>query len=460
MNMIILAGARDKLTGMPENFGGLQWKDVTNIHPLGLTVVLILGMVMLFVPRRWTILPILIIACFISSVQKIVIFSLDFNLLRIMVVFGIVRIFIRGEYKSFTSKSLDKIVILWTISSFLIYTIRIGTVSAMVNRLGFAFDVFGMYFVFRCLVQNWQDIDRVILSCIFISIPVMAAFLYEQSTGHNIFSVFGGVPEMTVVREGRLRCQGAFSHAILAGCFWASLMPLVASQWWKSGKGKFWAITGLIATSTIIVCCASSTPVIGILTGILGGCMYYFRNYMRQIRWGFIISLITLHLVMRAPVWHLISRINVVGGSTGWHRFYLIDNAIKHFNEWWLLGIDSTLHWGPGMYDITNQFVFEGIQGGIITLALFILVIVYGFMNVGQILKTVAGGFYRYAISWALGVSLFIHCMNFMSVSYFGEIYVAWYLLLALIGSLSVQPKTFAESKIRSSANVMRNRRS
>lgn len=32
---------------MPEGFGGLAWKDVTTIHPLGLTAVIILGVAML-----------------------------------------------------------------------------------------------------------------------------------------------------------------------------------------------------------------------------------------------------------------------------------------------------------------------------------------------------------------------------------------------------------------------------
>ena len=42
-------------------------------------------------------------------------------------------------------------------------------------------------------------------------------------------AAMGGVPEITVVREGRLRCQGAFAHPILAGCFWAEQLPLIAA---------------------------------------------------------------------------------------------------------------------------------------------------------------------------------------------------------------------------------------
>ena len=41
------------------------------------------------------------------------------------------------------------------------------------------------------------------------------------------------------------------------------------------------------------------------------------------------------------------------------------------------------------------------------------------------------------AISWALGVALLVHSMSFISISYWGQIHMIWYLLLAMIGSLA-----------------------
>jgi len=31
-------------------------------------------------------------------------------------------------------------------------------------------------------------------------------------------------------------------------------------------------------------------------------------------------------------------KIDLTGSSTGWHRAELIDSALRHFNEWWLVG--------------------------------------------------------------------------------------------------------------------------
>lgn len=432
--LMFLVAARDPITGMPDYFGGTEFKDVTNMHPLAISAVLILGIMMILVPRRWAVLPMLVIACFISSVQKVVIAGLDFDLLRIMVVLGIFRIILRHEFRDFIWKPLDKAIVLWVISSIAIYTIQQSTFSAFINRLGFGFDAFGMYFLFRCLIKDPKDIDRVILSCILISIPVAFFFIIENRTGRNMFSVFGGVPELTVIREGRLRCQGAFSHPILAGCFWASLIPLFALFWWKSHTDKVWALAGIFAALIVIICCASSTPILGVLCGILGGLMFYARRYMRYIRWGILISLIGLHIVMKAPVWHLIARVSTVGGSTSWHRYNLINQAITHFGDWCLLGTKSTLSWD--VFDITNQYVLEGIRGGFITLALFISILVVSFGAVGRLWRQ-SDTSYRIALSWLLGVSLFVHSMVFIGVSYFGQINIIWYLLLATIGSLA-----------------------
>jgi hypothetical protein len=86
---------------------------------------------------------------------------------------------------------------------------------------------------------------------------------------------------------------------------------------------------------------------------------------------------------MKAPVWFLLARLTVVGGSTGYHRAYLIDRAIANFGEWFLVGVPSTSHWGWGLQDVTNQFIVEGTRGGLLTLVLFVAVIVYCFKGLG-----------------------------------------------------------------------------
>jgi hypothetical protein len=149
-----------------------------------------------------------------------------------------------------------------------------------------------------------------------------------------------------------------------------------------------------------------------------------------------------LHLFMNAPVWHLISRVNVIGGSTGWHRFHLIDTAIENVSEWWLFGTQSTAHWGYGLLDVTNQFVLEGVRGGLLTLVMFVAIIALAFQRVGRLRISAEALPDRYPsmLAWGLGVVLFVHVTSFLAVSYFGQIIMVWYMTLGMIGG--VEPRT------------------
>src|SRR5687768_8466206 len=307
-----------------------EYYGQTTIHPLGLVAVLVLGTAMLLLPRRYAIIPMIVMACFIAPAQRIVVFGADFNLLRIMVLFGFARLLVRNEFQGVVLRLTDRLVILWAVTNTVAYTMLYASPEAFVNRLGFSFDAIGMYFLFRCLVRGWEDVDRVVLGFILISVPVAIFFLIERSTGRNLFAMFGGVPARTMVREGRLRCTGAFAHPILAGCFWAAVLPLIGAWWWRGPSSRILAGVGVASCAVIIIACASSTPVMAVVFGVIGWLMYLARQYMRPMRWALLGVLVLLHLVMNAPVWHLIARVNVVGGSTGWHRYILIDKAIKN----------------------------------------------------------------------------------------------------------------------------------
>ena len=358
---------------MPEGWMDRDYYGATTLHPLGLLAILILGALLLFLPRRYAIFPIILMACLVPSAQRLVVFSLDFTLLRIMILTGWMRLLYRNELADFTWKPLDTVVVLWAASGTLVYTILWQDASQFIYILGTIFDAVGAYFLFRALINNWGDVDRAAWIFTVISLPVAVAFLIEHTTGRNAFAFLGGVPEITMQRADRLRCQGAFSHPIIAGCFWVSVLPLIAAGLWARHRNRILVIAGIIATLVIIYTCASSTPVTSLLFCLIGAAFFLVRRRMRVIRWGLLLGLVGLHLFMKAPVWHLLSRIDFTGGSTGYHRYVLIDQAINNLNTWWLKGTRSTADWDEvqGLWDITNQYVYEGVNGGLITLVLF-----------------------------------------------------------------------------------------
>jgi hypothetical protein len=409
----------------------------TTVHPVALAVVCVLGLLTIMLPRRYAIFPMIALACFIPSAQRVVIFSLDFTFLRLMVLAGWVRVLARGELVGTRRITLDWLVIAWAAVGTIAYTIQRGNPEALVFKLGTSFDAIGSYFLFRCLIRSFEDLDVAIVGLTLVSAPTAAAFAIEHFTAHNIFSMFGGVPETTAIREGRLRCQGAFSHPILAGCFWASMIPLIAARWGRGQSARLAVVAGVACCGAIIVACSSSTPVAATFIAALGGALYLLRNHMRWVRWSAVGLLILLQLMMSKPVWHLMARVNIVAGSTGRHRFRLIDNAIAHFPEWCLVGTRSTGHWGTQLFDVTNQYLLEGLRGGFLTLVLFVSIIVVAFRGVGRAVKLAGTDRAKSIAAWLCGVSLLVHCMSFLAVSYSGQIYLAWYLTLAIIGSLS-----------------------
>jgi len=422
------------------------------LHPMALAAIIILGAWMLVAKRRHALLPMIIMACFISQAQRIVILGANFNLIRVMVLFGWARVMTRGEFKGFRWVLLDRLIIAWAVARTVIYTIQWGDTSALVYQLGQSFDAIGMYFLFRFLISSFEDFEPVVLGFIVVSLPVAVFFMLELSTGRNVFSYLGGVPLITTVREGKLRCQGPFPHAIMAGCFWAVLLPFVIAYFWSSRRAKIWSVIGCITFAAIVIASWSSTPMGAVIEVIVGFCFFRFRRRMRQIRWSILIVLLILHFfIMKGPVWSLLSHIDLAGGSTGEYRAELISLAVDNVSGWWLVGTKSISSWNPYYYDITDQYIMEGITGGLLTLILFVCMISYGFRGAGRIIKR-AKSRREEIMAWAIGVGLFVHMMTFLGASYFGQIIMTWYLQLAVIGSLEV----FSERRLgRSSPSIL-----
>jgi hypothetical protein len=141
---------------------------------------------------------------------------------------------------------------------------------------------------------------------------------------------------------------------------------------------------------------------------------------------------------MKAPVWALIGRVDLVGGSSSSHRYELIDQAIRHVDEWWLVGTRNVSSWGWEMGDTSNQYVEAGVTGGIITLILFVALIGYSFKTVGTLRRTLARDRAAERRMWAFGAALFSNAVAYFGITYFDQTIIAWYALLAMIGAAAL----------------------
>ena len=358
-------------------------------------------------------------------------------MLRILILFGLTRGILKSEFKSIKLNSIDKILLLWVSCTVIIYSILWDSYSAFINRLGMSVDVLGLYFFMRAMLRDVEDIKRILKAFLIVGILLSISMTFEWFTSKNLFSTFGGVPEFTLMRDGRLRCQGPFQHPILAGSFGASLFPIALSFWWVNRRGKVLPILGCISATIITATSSSSGPAITYIAGLLGLSMWFLKNKMRIIRYGIFFTIIALHIVMKAPVWGLIQRVGVFAGSTSYHRYHLIDQFIRRIDEWWLLGTQSTANWDEfgGLWDVTNHYIQIAKDGGLLSLILFIILISLCFKTIGQAWK-VEDDKNIQILYWAIGASLFSHVVSFMGVSYFDQIIVLWFAIICIISTI------------------------
>jgi hypothetical protein len=389
-------------------------------------VILILGL-----PRRYLLVPFIVAACFVPAEQHLYLINLHFYVLRILIVAGVLRILMRGEYRPIKWLLFDKLVFAWALVGAGVYFLLRLNFAAVIYKSGVLMDIFGMYWIARQAIRSWDDVKslcRVFAVCALILVPFVAI---EWSTGRNPFLLLGRV--FTAIRLGEFRCQASFPHSIIFGAFWACLVPMfLAMARVDRYNPLYWL--AVAACTFMIIASHSSTP-IGGLGAVLGFMVVFrYRHYGRHMAIAFFGSLVALHLVMNHPVWHLLSRVTIVGGSTGYHRFLLIEETVNHFREWALLGTLGTGHWGYQLFDVTNQFALEGIRGGLITLVLFVTLLFVAVRTTGWFSWRPRVPRDQQWLSWALCVSLIAHCVMFIGVSYFGQIQMLLYMTFALAG--------------------------
>ncbi|MFG0242164.1 MAG: hypothetical protein ACF8R9_05180 [Phycisphaerales bacterium JB054] len=439
-----------------EAYHGHTW-----IHPAALVLLGIAVVLLFIVPRMYTLWPVIFIGCFVAPAQRIVVFGMDWTLLRLTLLAGLLRalVLIVQLRRAPRWHRIDTWLVLWLSSGVLIYCVREPSMDSLNNRLGWAFEYAAAYFLVRTAVVTWKDVRSLFCCFAFMSLPVAIAFINEQLTRYNVFGLMGGVELITREREGRLRCQGAFAHPILAGTYWAVVLPLIAALFWQhSVRFKFMAAIGIASTLTIVAACASSGPVASVLAAVIAGLLLTVRAHFRYIRMGTVAVLTLLHLVMEAPVWHLVARIDIVGGSTGWHRFNLIDQWIRNTDNWFLVGTTSTATWAAiPVFDITNQYVLEAIRGGALTLFLFLGFLWCTFSTLGRTARRLERTDHRLqaGLCWALGVSMFVHAVSWLAVSYFGQILVLTVMVPALAANVAQQAEcTDSSSRTRAAGPV------
>lgn len=406
----------------------------TVLHPAVLVALVLTTILILVLPRKYVVVPLLLITFLAPRGQVIVLAGQHLYVRLIVLLVGFVRL-ARGRFQLAGGlNNIDKIFILWA-GYRVVAAVLTNWPDGLAEQINFGITAYCGYFLLRHLIRNEEDIVRTAKTFAVIAAILGSCMLYEHSHDVNIFGYLGGVRLIPEIRDGAIRAQATLGHSILAGCCGATLVPLFF--WlWKSGNSKAVAVLGILGSTLMVFTSSSSTPLLAYAAGVLGLSLWPIRGSMRMVRWCIVLTLAILALMMNAPVWWIVARANVVGGSGGYDRAHLIDTFMRHIPDWWLIGTNQNGNWGYDMWDLSNQFVAEGEIGGLVTFTCFIAIIVQSYSRLGKMRKRVKPK--EQWLLWSLGAVMLAHIFAYFGVAYWDQTQIWWFAFLAMISAATI----------------------
>lgn len=405
---------------------------------------------------RFAFAPLLIAACLLPHAEVVQVAGLVFTPAKLLIVAGLLRAYRERVLVWSSRHPLDVLVAVWACLAILSgFAHNPKDHNPVTIRLSLVYDIVGSYLYFRAFVRSREDAYRLCKCLVLSMIPLAILMLAEKSTAQSPYGVFGDYLVEAEVREGKVRAQGPFSHAILAGTAGAVALPLAVLLWRKHSR---LSLAGICAGLIVVVCSGSSGPIVTLMAGLTALFIWRWRISLPWIKAMVVVGVIALHVAMNHPVWYLMGRFDLTGGSTGWHRAELITQALKNLGDWWLIGTDYTRHWMPygvnwsgDQADITNYYLRMGVTGGLALMFLFIAILTVCFRLLGRRMirfrREGCGNSDEFAL-WCVGATLFAHCVTFLSVSYFDQSFVFLCLAIGVVPGICAQPIVYRRNSL------------
>jgi hypothetical protein len=429
----------------------------TMLTPAVALMMLVIIALIFTLSRNKVITPFLL-GCFtIPLGQVVVLGGTHFTMVRILIIAGLIRRAISGgtsppgKYPG-GFNGIDRMVILWVVSLMTFLSLQWMEMQEFIHNLGDFLDIFGGYLVVRYFIPDGETVRRAIRTLAVVCVIQGVCMLNEQITHVNVFGYIGGISWLNI-RDGKIRSEGALG-CINAGAFAGALIPLFLGLW-TDRKERMIALAGIVGATVVVFTSNSSTSFLALAATVLAVFSWPLRRQMRSIRWGLALTLLALHLVMKAPVWALIARVDVTGSSSGYHRFMLVDNCIRHFSQWWLIGYKYYDQWGFDMFDLCNQFVVQAVCGGLLALVAYIVIFSRSFGAIGNARKMVEGDRGREWFLWCVGCALFSIVVAHFGINYPAMMEIGLFTLWTVVSVATFEAKEPAEAKVEISDSPM-----
>lgn len=415
-------------------FGG--GADQTVLHPVVLVALLLAAILVFVLPRRYVLAPFLITIILVPQGQQLYVAGVHLFVSRLLVLAAFIRGIVSRERNQRSVwaggwTSIDTAAVSYMVIVAVATVMQYPSGPAIINQVGYLWDVVLGYLALRTLVRDERDVIFAIQCCAVLAMIFAVTMTIEQQRRMNVFGLLGGILARPELREGKVRSQGAFQHALTAGTFAATAIPLFYLIL-KRRAGRWLAVLGIVGAIVMVFDTQTSTSLMTGAGAIVAILLWPIRKKMKMVRVGALVGILGLSMVMKAPVWFIIDHIDLTGSSSSYHRADLIDQCVRHFGSWWLMGTTNAASWGLDMWDAQNMYVSIGEAGGLAALVFFILTITRSFARLGNARKRADTKQQEWRF-WLLGSALFAHMVAFFGVNYFDQIHLCWFLLLSMI---------------------------
>ncbi|MDD5327561.1 MAG: hypothetical protein PHY02_07080 [Phycisphaerae bacterium] len=403
---------------------------------------------------------------FYPSYLSVKLGTLDVTAGRMITAVLLARCLVSHELRSsFKWQRLDS----WIAISMVVYVgmtlIAIHPLSeAVENRAGFLVNTCFAYFVARFCISSRASLNTAIKWICVALVPLALLGIIESFTGWQPYlatmSYCPWYEEGITIspRSGIMRAIGAFGHPIMFGSAFALFLPIVYALRHERGYQRALAYPVSILLIVGALSSMSSGPWVAVIFTIICLAMEHFKKLLKPALVGFVFCCIFVEIASNRPFYHVVvSYANPLGGS-GYHRAKLIDCAVEHFGEWYLKGYGGQdPGWGEflGMdrTDVTNEFILAGVQYGLLGVVALSCVLTAA-VQASVRLHNSSSDLQSRTLAWALGSTLAVTIITFISVSFFGQMIPLFYSFLGIIGSSSSwirQPDLVAKRPERSS---------
>lgn len=363
---------------------------------------------------------------------------------------------LRGYYQPALPDVFILVAAIWMVISFVGFY---GFERGFASGAAFALDAVLAFLIARVSVRNLTDFRRVLV----IAAPVFLVFgllLAAEAVLQTPFirnlaqmaftplsaSEFGSSEDLAVfvdTRFGLLRATGPFTHPILAGLFFSSLLAL-----YLGARLRSWPLYAGVGAGLLSIFSLSSAAFLSLIL-IIGLYAYdYIQRAFAILNWKLfaVFSAIALALVQMVSQGGLISILIrfTLNPQTGHYRLLIWEYGSQSVAKNPLLGIGFTPYERlPWMSESVDAFWLSmAVRHGLITpiclfaanmLAVIMLSKVIGQADRGE-RKTYFG----------IAVALFVMALMGFTVSFFGAI-ASWYFVLMGMGvSLALGAKNSA----------------